>query len=561
MRKTNFLSLLVLAGSMLLFTSCLDLNVENPNAPDAVRALGSPDDVEAFAGSQYQQWWNGTQKNYPGMTLAVMSGHSTSSWGNFGMFDLGAVPRQAFINSPSYADIGMSSVPWSNMYTAISSVNDVLIALDSGISFPGDTQNRAQRMEAFSRFIQGISYGVLANHFDRAFLVDETTDLEAVALGQVDLPLSDYQEVLAFALAKLDQAIAIAESSTFTLPEGWVRGNALTSAQLANLARAYKARYIVSNARTPAERDAINWAEVASLTQQVLNGPALFNNDESAFIVQADGDFWWSRPHSLMQDATWHRAFYPLIGLYDTSGQFETWVGQPLNGLDSPRREFILASADARVNGLNEDGAFDGTVAGTDFRLGSANNFPEARGLWRRSRHHHFRNREMYDNGFVGPMQHMRRAEIAMYHAEAQLRLNPGTVLQVVIDLVNETRVGRGNLPALTAADGWDYAFNAMRYEWGIETYATHAGLEYYNVRSWGNYKGKNFGAIVSGTPTMFPIPASELEILQMEVYTFGGGGAGSAARGVVDENGRRVMSAAVQRSNERANQLHVTKQ
>ena len=561
MTKSNFLSLLVLAGSLLLLTSCLDLDVENPNAPDTERALSSPDDVESFVGSQYQQWWNGTQKNYPGMTLAVMSGHSTSSWGNFGMFDLGAVPRQAFINSPAYNDRFMSSTPWSNMYTAISSVHDVINAVNDGLTFEGDTSNRVERMQAFARFVEGISYGVLANHFDRAFIVDENTDLDAVALGELELSLSDYQEVLAYAIAKLDEAIAIAESSTFTLPSGWVRGNALTSDELANLARAYKVRYIVSNARTPAERDAIDWAEIASLTEQVLNGPDLFGNSDNAFIVEADGDFWWSRPHSLMQDATWHRAFYPLIGLYDTSGQFENWISLPLEDINSPRREFILASADARVNGLNEDGAFDGTVAGSDFRLGAANNFPEARGLWRRSRHHHFRNREMYDNGFVGPMQHMRRTEMTMNHAEAQLRLNPGTVPQIVIDLVNETRVERGNLPALTAADGWDYAFNAMRYEWGIETYATHAGLEYYNVRSWGNYKGKDFGALLSGTPTMFPIPAAELEILEMEFYTFGGGGEGSAARGTIDENGLRVMSAAIQRSNERANVRNVTKE
>ncbi len=535
----NFKIFALLLGGILLLSGCMDLQVDNPNNPDTERALASASDTEALVGSQYQEWWN-QQKNYPAMTLAVMGNHKTSSWGNFGMFDLGAFPRQAFQNDPSYADRFVSSTPWSVNYTAISSAIDGLIALESGITFDSQNDMRRLRMETFSRFIMGISYGMLANHFDQAFLVDENTDLEAVAAGTETLEFISYDEVLDFAIAQLDEAIRLSESGGFTLPENWVNGNALSNTELAHLARAYQARFIVSNARNTQERDAINWGLVRDLTGTVVAAdPDFFDNQHDAFTVHADGQFWWSRPHSLMQDATWTRVDYMLIGRADISGAFEEWVSTPV----TDRREFIITTPDARIAGqedvFDEDGNLIGeamtTAPGTDFSHVGPGLFPAARGLWRYSRYQHFRNNEMYLNGFVGPMQHMRYAEIKMYHAEALLRLEQA-VSQPVVDLINETRVGRGGLEPVTTGDSWDDVYNAMRYEFDIETHSTAAGLGFYNDRSFGNLKGKDYGALLSGTPVHFPVPAAELSLLELPFYTFGGGGEGSAPKGVSQE-------------------------
>lgn len=551
MKKIKLLTLFAVVGS-LLFASCTDLSVENQNAPDSQRALSDPDDLESLLGTQYLLWWNGTQKNYPGMTLAVMSGNSTSTWGNFGMFELGAVPRTAFTNNPAYADIGMASVIWSNMYAAISSVNDGLAALkDPEFGMEAHIgAERARRMEAVGYFLQGVSYGAIANHYDQAILVDEDTDLLELA---ANLEFATYEEVLAFAVERLQMAIDVASANTFTLPASWIPlegGDALNNVELANLARAYMVRFIVSNARTPAERDAINWGNVASVANAVLTAnPSFFNNSWDAFTVHADGEFWWSRTHSLMQDATWHRAFYPLIGRYDVSGRFQDWLAIPVNDVNSERREFIVDSADLRVTGRNADGDPDGTVIGTDFALAAAGNFPAERGMWRRSRHRAYRNIEMYQNGYVGPMQHIRRAEINMYRAEALLRQNPGTVSQGVADLINYTRVDRGGLDPITTGSSWDYAFNSMMYEFYIETYATHAGLHYYNVRSQGNYRGESYGGMWSGTMYHFPIPANELELMLMDSYTFGGDAGGAVASMNNAVSGNSSMKPAVRRA------------
>ncbi len=534
--KKNILKLFtVLVGGLFLLASCQDLDVTNPNNPDTERALASASDVESLVGSQYQQWWN-TQKNYPGMTLSVIGNASTASWGNFGMFDLGAFPRQAFQNDQSYSDIGMSTVIWSNAYTAISSVNDGLNALEAGIQFNSQNEMRSQRMEAFSRFIQGISYGLLANHYDQAFYVDENTDLEAVSLGNEELDIIGYEEVLETAIGFLDEAISLSNSSDFTLPEGWVRGNALSSADLALLAEAYKVRFITSNARSEGERDAINWTAVRDMAANVSDA-SFFDNSENAFTIQADGVFWWSRPHSLQQDGGWVRTDMMLIGHTDESGQFEDYA----TGAVTDRRQFTLTTSDRRIAGqedvFDEEGELIGsaqqTARGTDFAHAGPAPPPAARGVWRFSMYHHHRNDEMYRSGFVGPMQHMRVTEMKMMQAEALLRLNEPVVLPEVVSLINETRVDRGGLDAISVADGWDDVFNAMRYEFEIETHATAAGIDYYHTRSWGNLKGKIYGKLLPGSPIHFPIPAGELELLELPVYTFGGAEGGAAPKGM----------------------------
>lgn len=540
-----------LVGGLFLFTACQDLNVENLNNPDTERALASASDVEALVGSQYQQWWN-MEKNYPAMTLSVMANSHTASWGNFGMFDLGAFPREPFINDPSYSDIGMSTVIWSNSYTAISSAIDGIVALEGGLQFNSDNTMRSERMDTFSRFIIGISYGRLANHYDQAFLVDETTDFEAVSLGEAELELVPYDEVLNVAIQYLDEVIARGNTANFTLPSGWIRGNALSNAELADLAKAYKARFIAANARSVEERDAIDWAMIRDLTADALDS-SLFDTSDDAFIVEADGDFWWSRPHSLQQDPTWHRTDMALIGRADESGQFEDYI----SGAVTDRRQFILTTSDRRIAGqedtFNEDGEQTGvagqTARGTDFAHMGPAPFPAARGEWRFSRYHHHRNNEMYLNGFVGPMQHMRVTEMSMMHAEALLRLDQA-VTPTVVDLINETRVERGGLEPVTVLDSWDDVYNAMRYEFEIETLSTAAGLDYYHARSWGDLRGENYGRLLPGTPIHFPIPAGELELLEMENYTFGGDAGGAAPK---------ELPASFQKAINLGNQMNVT--
>lgn len=529
MNKLKSLLTFGLLMTVMVTYGCQDLGVENTNNPDTERALANAGDIEALVSNQYMQWWNGTQKNYPGMTLSVIAQEMTSSWGNFGMNDLGQLPRQGFINSPSYADRFMSSTPWANMYTAISAANDGLVALNEGLTLSPAVNT--ERMRAYAKFIQGISYGYLANHFDKAFLVDEETQLIDDGGTAVQLDFMPYDEVLDFAVEKLEAAKAVAEAHSFTLPTSWIRGNELTSADFVKLINSHLARIISQNARSVSERDALDWNEIKTLAE---------NGIEEDFIVSADGVLWWSRQHSLMQDPTWMRASYFLIGRTDESGRFEDWRTTAPND----RREFRLETADARIAGqedviiLNDDEEPVDTLEagiraeGSDFRWVGPSAFNAARGYYVFSQYMYHRSDEMYRNGFVGPMPHMRRAEMDGYIAEALLRGGSAADLPEVVELINKTRVDRGGLEPVTILDSADDLWNAMRYEFEIETAASAAGLAYYHKRSWGNLKGKDWGRLETGSPIHFPVPAGELDLLELDHYTFGGpDGEGAAPR------------------------------
>ena len=111
-------SKLILLFTLLFIFSCMDLNVENINAPDADDALQSPSDVESLIGGAYFTFFNATEYWYPTNGLSVLADELTSSWGNAAMQDLSSEPRVAFNNNSAYIDIDHLNVPW-NLYSAI----------------------------------------------------------------------------------------------------------------------------------------------------------------------------------------------------------------------------------------------------------------------------------------------------------------------------------------------------------------------------------------------------------------------------------------------------------
>src|SRR5690606_22044117 len=130
--------------------------------------------------------------------------------------------------------------------------------------------------------MQGVSLGYLGELFDKGYIIDEHSPLLADPEAPLP-PYSTYTEMQAAAIASLKEAIAIADTATFTLPETWITGQSLTSEELVRLAHSYIARFLVYMARTPEERAAVDWEEVEQQVDQGITedvGPIIidFNN-------------------------------------------------------------------------------------------------------------------------------------------------------------------------------------------------------------------------------------------------------------------------------------------
>ena len=503
-----------------------DLSVTNLNAPDKDRALASPNDVEKLAGGAFRQWW--WSQVYRPWAFSVMADEFTSSWGNFGMRDTGSEPRKAWDNSPSYGYDSVNRYPWRYCYRAISAVNDPLSQVEGGMKIVDEEGNdMTMFVKTWAKFIQGISLGFLGQVFDKAFIIDETTDLAA---KQQPFP---YTEVHARGMEKLQEAIDLCKSNSFTIPSTYmpILGKEYTNVDLEKLAHSFMARYMAGVARSPEERAAADWASIANHAANGITEDVEFD---------CDGDIWWSYLAGLMMNKGWLRSDYKLIGPADTSGNYEAWLNTPVDD----RNEFFIETNDKRVTG----GAHD--ADGKYFTYYGKSPFRSNRGTYHYSMYHTHQYLATYNNGYAGPAPLISLAEMDFLRAEAALRQND---VQTALDIINHYHVGIGEMEPITSAipvgapgderDGrpdigglGNSIWAVLKYDKGIEIADKNCAVAWTDRRGW--------GTLVKGTIIYFPIPGDELEVLLMDNYTFGGignvGGAPKVLPPPIPENNPR---------------------
>jgi len=515
--KLRTLTLAVIAGLVGL-TACQDLDVENPNAPDRSRALATAGDVESLIGGAYLNYFNVSQGWQPGPALSVASDEHTSSWGNFGMKQFGNEPRLAIDNNPSWGYAYVLEDTWYFSYGAISAASDGLGAIEGGLQI-GEGGEDTPRARAFARFMQGIGHAVLAATYDQAFVYDETVDLTS----ENPVELQPYGAVMDAALGYLDQAATIAENNSFTTPSGWIQGRELSSGQFSRLVHSYMARFMASTPRGPGE--SVDWAGVVSHIEQGI---------QEDFYIQGTGwtGDWWAPFKSYGGwFPIWGRTDLRLLGKADTTGAYQSWEQTPAE----QRQPFLIETADRRITGHEANPNVEGepstgpTSQGKYFTYYSYIPFVPGRGTY------HFSNYGNIQYGHPSnPNQivEVTTEEMDLLKAEAMIAMgNPDSAAA----LVNKTRVANGELPPVDANGVPSSAecvprdingncgslMEAVQYEKRLETWHVSAGVQFYDLRRWGK--------LVDGTPLHFPIPGAELQVLQEDIYTYGGGGSGSA--------------------------------
>ncbi len=516
------LTLPALGLAMLVGFSGCELDVQNPNQADRARALASPDDVETLIASAFQQYWG--QAHYwrsQALAFSHMSSRHTATWGNFGMNDLGREPREALPNTPSYRWAYVFEVPWQDSYAGISAASDGLAAIAAGLEI-GAGGARNPRAIAFAKFNQALSSCTLALWFDQAFIIDETVDL-----GAGIPPTVPYDQMMTYALGKFDEAIQQARSNSFTLEATWINGNGLSNNEFADLMVSYKARCRANRPRSQNEAASVDWAKVASDAAAGRKTLTITGEDASSDTP------WWDGIKSLgTENATWHRMHMDWIGMADQSGQYQNWLTFPT----AQRTARQITTPDKRYPAANVDG-----TKGLLHRYNATIIFRPERGTYRQSHYGDFRHDAYLTSCsfcYFGPIEEMIPREMRLYEAEAAFRT--GNVATAV-GIVNETRVARGGLTALTGAGTvpnepgggcvprkrYDVQGrcgdlrDALIYEHMEEIFHVTGGLEFWH--------GRRFGILPLNTAVHMPIPASDLEVLEESIYTFGGGGDGSS--------------------------------
>ena len=265
---------------------CNDLNVDNPNAPDAKRALADPNAVEAVGAGALRTWLNGFNQLTAAGVLSVQARTYSASWNNANMnfyssIDNPTAPpdqwsrmNRPWQNDPSAA--GRTSVEgfWNGttdqvgifrggFYSSLSAANDALAAIrNNGLVIRNDADTK--RLEAIDVFMQGASLMMLSLNYDKAYIVDENSDITA-------LEYSNRKEVRDAAVAKLQEAITLANATEFLTPDTWANGTGYTNVQIAQIANTMAAMTLAYYPRDNTEVAAVPWDQVASFAAQGMS--------------------------------------------------------------------------------------------------------------------------------------------------------------------------------------------------------------------------------------------------------------------------------------------------
>lgn len=495
--------ILIGIGSLLLISSCKDLNTVNLNDPDRTAVLSTGGDLITALEGGYLNWWQGTHGDHPAVALSVAADAYGMSWADFGAQRLGMEPRTAY-NNRSTEETDYRQVvqaPWFGCLSAAATANDIFEALDRGISIDSDgPQDRGIRASA--HFLRGLSWGYLGLIFDRGLLVDAGTDLEQT------LPFTDYPDMISAAVAELEAAIELTSPLGEDFVHTYFNGLRLTGEEFIQLNHAYAARFLAQWPRTPEENQQVDWQAVLDHAQAGIT----FD-----FAPLADGDAWQSYHKWVFaetgQGPFWARVDQRLVAAMDHQ-QPSRYPEVQAKG-ESPLANTEATSKDKRLQ--------------TDFTYFPINNFPADRGEWHYSHYKHSRNEQdpnfAGDGSSVGPMPAFRQADNELLRIEALLEL--GKSSNAITALNTGTRKNRGELPNLAGQSDLEAVRLAILYERAIELLGTAPmGLWFDRRRMMPREDHQEvtpLGGLQFGTPAQLPVPAEELRIQGETPYNFGG--------------------------------------
>ena len=538
------------AGLLLMVAlACKDaLVVEDQNDPDRNRALGRPADVESFIGATYAQIQNATlggSNDDLQTQLQVMGMENTSALANFAMGPRGAIPRTPIENTRNSTGDAGNYRDFVVLHRAARMATIGIGAMNRLGTLGSPAQDA--RARSFARFVQGVAYGNLALAYDSASLVSETDDPQSIQ------PLSDYKTVMAAAYVMLDSAITIARANPalFPLPVTWINGLALDTATYFGLIHSYKARFRASVARTPADRAAADWNAI------IADANAGITADFNVSMNPTAGwDVIWPVQSYATGPANWHQMSQFWMGMADKSGGYDAWLATtPAN-----RAPFLVVTDDKRFPQGATRSAQNADTLRPNYRTFTG--FPYVRNRQsgedqpgqplQISMYDFYRSRAFFVAGRIGNYPIMTRAEIRLYAAEGYVRTGNIAAAAVLID---SSRVTNGGLPQLAGVIGdtltpmpgaaacvphvpdaaaaagpykaskcgnlWD----ALKWEYRMETMYTGYGMWYFAGRGWGD--------LPEGTALYWPVPYQEMDTRRQVFYSSGGvGGAGGAPHG-----------------------------
>ncbi len=444
----------------------MDLDVKNLEHPNDDILTSDPVALEATASGLLNNWFMAIHSyDGPAAAMATMADITTCSWGNFGMKDLSSEPRVAFNNKSSYGN-NVTNSYFNALYSVLSDGNTIVAAAEKGTEF-----DNPDLVKLMGKIAQSFSIGYLSLVFDRVWLSDENG---VIGEGPVD-----YKEGMAFAIEKLDDAIAIAKTSGVDVPESYLPGGFGGNTTFVQFLNSMGARFLVGNVRNSAQKANIPWDKVLAYANAGLTAD---------FEIFMDDNVWYDLiPKTYLVYPGWARVDMRVVNMMDPNTT-DYWTDETTIPEST--------SDDARLL--------------TDYGYLSSNNFRPTRGTYHFSSYRYARLDDYITNWIMNIVE-FSASENDMYKAEALLNKGDAAGAAAVVNA--GTRVTRGNLPEVASDAAAVYA--AIHYERLVEFAYTTIGIGFFEMRK--------EDLLQKGTMLHFPVPGKALEAIPEDYYTFGG--------------------------------------
>jgi len=482
-----------------IFISCSkeDFNIDNPNYPVASEVLSDANDFKNYNLSNHNSLLQ-DQVSLTGVFFRALADQFTATNAYLGFWTFTDEPRLTLPNSTAnkYLPYQVGG-PWYMFNEVINNANIVQKTIEVDGLVIDDEETTNQELAA-AYFDKGVAQGYLSMIYDKAFIVNYDTDVNSIEF-------EDYNQVLNASLENIQKAIDMINGMPSFNYQLYTGGPILDKDSFIKLAYSYMARFSIAVARTDAEAQNLDYNKILNYANNAI---------EEDFWPESKTDVFYNN----LQD--WSLYIIPGYGTYEIP---ELWGGQYAGYMPTDIKIAHLFDPDYPTEYPTESGAVLPAANTDDPRLVGENKYfvytGDNFGWLRESRGRHlfssylgFRFWDWNDENQDGiPVQIFPKAEIDYIKAECYYRLDDyGSAVQA---LDASPRMTVGNQSTTASKDG---VRNALFYEYSIEL-DLNSGI----AVNWAFMRRHDLLQI--GTAYQYPVPASELEVGNYPIYTYGG--------------------------------------
>lgn len=480
--------------TFIIFTlfACESINFDDPSsltneeAAQKIKSLGY-----VLTRSSVQTVFKTSTNDAGGSHFSIWADQSTNTNGSQSWWDFAYEPRLRMNNNSSYRGNSAVRQIYSNYYQANLDATKVIDLIENQeiTVYDDDGNDRTSDCLVGAYYAKGISQGSLGVIFDRGIIVDD------VSLTTRTLPHS-YKDLIESGIKHLDKALVLIEE-TPNLNFDFLTGVIISRDNLIELTNSFAARILSSEARSNSEAGGLSseyWTKVLDYASKGLT--------DDLFIKTVSGGYYNNLVDVL--ERPYGGASYVPVDIkipYLADKNKSTPTSYPKDN------SVILPPIET-----DDERFYEYFTYTTNFGI-----LMEARG--RDLFSNYIRSRWMYPErstlnveGASNP--YFLAEEVRLLRAEAKVWLKDYDAAASELNDSASKRKSKGKLPDVSS--DLNSLIDALHYEYAIEIDAAGGTFTPFTFM-------RRHDLLQGGTPTQFPVPQIQLELIGIETYTFGG--------------------------------------